>query len=449
MAYNPRYMRPFVGTTIVIQDDAITPDKLDDKAVEEKHLGDDVVSERALGSSSVATSEIKDGEVKTVDIGDGQVTNPKLADGVITEDKLAFTPSTRPLTPGVDTPEIQDSKITLVKLASDSVDASKIKAGAVGASELAGDAVETVKIKDDAVDGDKIAESSIGNEHIKADAVRGTEIQDGAVSAGKLGTDSVVTLKLIDDAVSSAKIQASAVTTVKIAPLNVTATRLAADAVETAKIKDLNVTEPKLEFDILHKLLDSSQLFYDDFVGATLRPEWASSGDPGGSISRANSELTIRTNGVDDEKFRANFGADFPFSQGDKPRVFVRSKVNDTLIHVRFGLYKDDNNYILFDFDTDVDANWHVKTKKLGVETDIDTGVAASFVMHEFFFEVVSAARVEFFIDGALEGTSLTNIPLSELQPWLEVQTRVNAVRLLASDKFLVSTDQSVGAPPP
>ncbi len=63
MAYVRRYMRPFVGTTIVIQDDAITPDKIDNKAVEEKHLADGVVSERTIGQSAVDSGAIRDNHI--------------------------------------------------------------------------------------------------------------------------------------------------------------------------------------------------------------------------------------------------------------------------------------------------------------------------------------------------------------------------------------------------
>lgn len=409
MVYQRRYMRPFVGTTIVIQDDAITPGKIDEKAVGEEHLDDQAVSERTVGPSAVVSEAIKDGEVKTADLMDKSVTEPKLADGAVTIPKLSFVPSTRPLSPGVDTPEIQDGKVTLAKLAPDSVDASKIKPGAVGASELAVDAAETDKIKDDAVTQDKLATGSVGNEQIDADAVRGTEIQDGAVSENKIG----------------------------------------ADAVTTTKIKDANVTEPKLEADIIRKLLDSSQLLYDDFIGATLRPEWASSGDAGGIITRANSELSIRTNNTDDHKFRVNAGGDKFTSQGDKPNVFLRGKQSITNIHVRFGLYDDDNDYILFDFDTDVDGDWHIKSKKAGVETDSTTNIAATNAFHEFLFQVLSPTAIQFYIDGTPRGIISTNIPIVLMQPFMEVQNRSASFHTFTVDKYIFSSDQSVGVPPP
>lgn len=409
MAYQRRYMRPFVGTTIVIQDDAITPDKLDEKAVREEHLEDRVVSERTIAPSAVTSEAIKDSEVKTADIKDAAVTEPKLADGAVTEDKLSFVPSTRPLSPGVATVEIADDAVDKDKIGPLAVETAGIKNGAVTADKLAGDAVETVKIKDDNVTGDKIPDSAIGNEHIKADAVRGTEIQDGAVSETKIGTD----------------------------------------AVTTVKVKDANITEPKLEADILRKLLDSSQLLYDDFIGATLRPEWASSGDAGGSISRAQSELSIKTNATNDHQYRVNCGGDFFTSQGDKPNVFLRGKQTITNIHIRFGLHGDDNNYILFDFDTDVDGNWHVKCKALGAETDIPTGVPATTVMHEFFFEVLLPNQVKFYIDGVAKGIITTNVPATILQPWMEIQNRNAATHTFIVDKYIYSSQKSVGLPPP
>lgn len=409
MAYNRRYMRPFTGTTVVIQDDAITQDKIDEKAVTEGKLADDSVSERVIGTGAVDTDELKDGAVKTVDIGDGQVTEEKLADGAVTEDKLSFTPSTRPLSPGVSTAEIADDAVDKDKIGPEAVESAAIKGGAIIASKLDTDAVETSKIKDDAVTTDKIAASSVGHEEIKANGVRGTEIQDGAVDEAKIGTE----------------------------------------AVTTAKIKALNVTEPKLEADILRKLLDDRQLFYDDFIGAALRSEWAASGDPGGSVSRAYSEANIWAPAVDDEMFRLNFGGDTTTSDRDLPTVYVRAKSIITFNHVRFGLYFDADNYILFDFDTDVDGNWHIKAKKLGAETDSTTNVAATATLQEFLFEVLSPTAIQFYIDGTPRGIISTNIPLTMLEPWLEVQNRSAAARRLTVDKFILSTNNSEGAPPP
>ncbi|MBA7625530.1 hypothetical protein ES703_32961 [subsurface metagenome] len=409
MAYKRRYMRPFVGTTIVIQDDAITQDKIDEKAVKEAQLGDQAVSERAMGPASVTSEALKDGEVKTADIGDAQVTEPKLADGAVTENKLSFTPSTRPLTPGVGSAEILDDAVVESKYGDDSIPSVAYKPGSVDEAALGGDAVTTVKIMDDNVTGSKIPASAIDNLHLKADSVRGTEIQDGAVSEDKIGTDAVTTLK----------------------------------------IKAANVTESRLQGDILRRLLDSSQLLYDDFIGAALRPEWAASGDPGGSISRANSELSIITNATNDHFFRVNTGGDFFTSEGDKPNVFLRGKQTISDIHVRFGLYGNANNYILFDFDTDVDGDWHVKCKRAGVETSIPTNVAATTLMHDFFFEVLLPNQVKFYIDNVAKGIITTNVPSTILMPWMEVQNRNAGTHTFKVDKFIFSSLNSVGLPPP
>lgn len=409
MVYQRRYMRPFVGTTIVIQDDAITQDKIDEKSVGEAQLKDQAVSERTVGPAAVTSEAIKDGQVKTVDIGDAQVTEPKLADGSVTENKLSFTPSTRPLAPGVSSVEILDDAVVESKYGDNSIPTAAYKSGSVDEAALDTDAVTETKIKDRNVTSDKVALDSLGNEHLKADSVRGTEIQDGAVGTSKLSTD----------------------------------------AVETVKIKDANVIEPKLEFDILRKLLDSRQLFYDDFFGATLRPEWAFSGDPGGIVSRANSSLSLRTNNVNGNKLRANFDTDLPLSIGDKAIVFLRGTPTITNIHIRFGLYADDNNYILFDFDTDVDGDWHIKAKHLGAETDSTTNVAAVNAVQEFLFQVLSPTAIQFYIDGIPRGIISTNIPTTSLQPWIEVQTRNATARTFKTDKYIFSADPSVGVPPP
>lgn len=409
MPYERRYMRPFVGTTIVIQDDAITPDKVDDKAIQEKHLAENAVSERAIASAAVTSDEIKDATIETQDLKDASVTEPKLADGAVTEDKLSFTPSTRPLDPAIATEEIADDAVDKDKIGPEAVETPAIKDGAVTADKLAGDAVETVKIKDANVTGAKIEPDTIDYTHLKANSVRGTEIQDGAVSNTKIGTDAVTTIK----------------------------------------IQDYAVTLPKLSPDILRDILAVRQFFYDDFLGATFRPEWALSGDPGFLIGRDFSELEMDANPVNGNACRVDFAGIMATSIGENPAVLVRSRQVLTNIHVRFGLIGAATKYVLFDFDTAVDGNWHVKTRNGGAETDINTFIAATNVMHEFKFIFQSTPLVTFSIDGVGVGVSNSNLPTTGMHPVIEVQNRAAATKRLTVDKYILSTEDSVGEPPP
>ncbi|MBA7486806.1 hypothetical protein ES707_22367 [subsurface metagenome] len=295
------------------------------------------------------------------------------------------------------------------KYGDNSIPTAAYKPGSVDAVALSGNAVETVKIKDRNVTAAKIELDSIDHDLIKANAIRGTEIQNGAVGFSELSDN----------------------------------------AVQTPKILDRAVTLAKLQVDILRGLLQPRQLIYDDFLGATLRPEWASSGDPGGSVAMVASEILIRTNALDDNKYRVNFGGNLGFALAEDARVFLRGRQNITLVHVRFGLYSSANDYILFDLDTDVDGNWHVKTKKEGNETDTDTGIAATDVLHEFLIEVNSPSAVLFSIDGIPEVSHGTNLPVTLLEPWMEIQNRSADIRRFTVDKYLADSDKAIGEPPP
>lgn len=116
-------------TTSMIDDDAVTADKLAD------HASTDA-------SRAVTTNHIRDGAVTVAKLGDDSVTADKLKDSVGTDGDRAVT-----------TNHIRDANVTTAKLADDSVTADKL---ADHASTDASRAVTTNHIRDSAVTTEKI-----------------------------------------------------------------------------------------------------------------------------------------------------------------------------------------------------------------------------------------------------------------------------------------------------
>ena len=338
----------------------------------------------------------------------------------------------------------------MAKLAPDSVDASKIKPGAVGASELAGDAVETAKVKNgaitnakiqtDTIDKTRLAALSVGGAeiiplnvsavHLSADAVETAKIKDGnvthdkiadnAIEADKIKDGEVKVAELATDAVETLKIKDRNVTTAKIALLGVTPAELAADAVETLKIKDANVTGDKIALQnvsaahmtdqMLMHFLTARPNFYDNFVGAVLDDRWAQAGDAGGGVLLNAFKLDVFTNNVTGESYRIDFNGNYIRSlTTTKPKiafVILPSSANGEFF---LALYRNADNFVAFYLDPSVSGNWKGITRVGGVSTEIDLGVTG--FSHILLIDYVSNGEVKFYIDGALEGTSNTNIP--------------------------------------
>lgn len=407
MVYRRRYLSGQAATTVVIAEKAVTSDKIADKAIDTPQIADDAITSEKVRDGEIKSEDIGAQEIKTEDVKDGAITGPKIAESTIPESKMSFSIPTRPLSPGVDTVEIQDAKVTLAKLAPDSVDASKIKPGAVGESELAGNAVTEGKIKDGEISTNKYKPSSVDSAALGADSVGGTEIKTGAVGVTELGTD----------------------------------------AVETVKIKNEAVTIDKVELDILAKGLSARQLFYDDFLGTVLDDAWRVNGDAGGvvvldSISRVN----IVTDNDNGDFYRLDWGAIHGLVMDAYAGRFIIRAYPAVLTNevVFIGFFFGVNDFIGFRLDTSVDNNWYAVSRAGGLGTEIDTGVVATadYKKFEFLFPT-PGADIKFNIDDVLKATITTNKYAGVGHVCLKIQTLENAAKTLYVDAVLVAADRS------
>lgn len=88
------------------------------------------------------------------------------------------------------------------------------------------------------------------------------------------------------------------------------------------------------------------------------------------------------------------------------PELYMRAKT-DALTNrkITFGLYKDANNYVMFEFDTDngtTPENYKIVSNNAGAgEVETDTGIAAvGAVYSEFVLEVAADGSIVASIDG-------------------------------------------------
>ena len=418
MAYRRRYLSGQAATTVVIAEGAITSDKIVDGAVTHPKIAPGAVDSERVVDSSLKSEDIKDGEIKSADIASGAVTTDKIASQAVTVDKLeaSIQGIARPLTPGVDTAEIQDGKVTLAKLAPDSVDASKIKSGAVGPTELAANAVETDRVKDGAISTAKIAGSAVDSTKIAANAVTGSEILNRAVGNLEIAIEGVQSENIKD--------------------LNVGASKLALNSVETDKIKDYNVAEWKIATAALarrHVESKETRIIHhlEEFGGLDISNRWRKFGDPGCSVlPDGKNGIKIETSAISSDAQQIDWGG-----QGIEPALDAKPIMNiwvptrhATLNYLKnyLGLWFDDDNEIMFYVSDIVGAtpNWQARCRKAVAETTVDTGIALSAAPQAFKIEVVDFAKVLFYINGAEVAEINTNIPTGvELEPRLKIQT--------------------------
>ncbi|MCX6844161.1 MAG: hypothetical protein NTX53_18015 [candidate division WOR-3 bacterium] len=264
-ALDTRYVNEGQSNSVsgqMIQDNAVTSLSIQDSTIQPSDLSFSPVA-RPL-SPPVNSSELGDSCVSGTSIKTGAVTNPKLAANAVTSDKiqdgtiqvsdLGFTPTTRPLTPGVNSAEIgdtavataklKDGAITNPKLAPNSVTSDKIQDGTIIRADVSSNFKAPLA---DTADYSRYAPGSIDSARVSANSHRlqglDTTALDGRyVNEGQ--TAAVSGAMIQDNAVTSSKIQDS---TVQQADLAFTpATRPLSPQVSTSEIADASVTNVKV-----------------------------------------------------------------------------------------------------------------------------------------------------------------------------------------------------------
>ncbi len=401
MAYRRRYLSGQSATTVVIAEGAITSDKIVDGAVTHPKISPGAVDSERIIDETIKSEDIKAGEVKTSDIASGAVTTDKIASQAVTVDKLeaSIQGIARPLTPGVDTAEIQDAKVTLAKLAPDSVDASKIKSGAVGPSELAVDACEESRIKDGACTRNKIAGSAIDSTKIAVNAVTGSEILNRSVG----------NLEIAIEGCHRENIKDLAINTVKLNPL----------AVTDAKLAESAVTEPKLHVAALAKRHLSSKRarmvdLHKEFVGGGLPAEWTSVVTAGGVVFPDSIEgLLLRTGIVIGNKIVISGEQVCNILE---PRPFFDAIVLNRQVDLRdtfFGVEDGVGDRVGFECAGGGGAqNWFARCDYADGAVLVDTGIVSTVDVQDIFsFEIVDETTVKFYINGDLVATIVSTVP--------------------------------------
>jgi len=477
MAYEPRYYKPFVGTTETYATKSVTQDKLADGVITTPKIAPDAITSPKIKDEEIRSEDVKDGEIKTPDlglksvtreklandavgtfqIGDREITGSKIALGTLTPDLFSEAQVTRPLTPGVGTNEIQDGKVTHPKLAEDAVETVNIKNANVTGPKIANATITEANLAANSVGGIEIKDGVVSTIHLSTDAVETPKIKNLAVTQEKLAGESVGTPQLQDGSVTTPKIQNAAVIEEKIANGHITAIKLATDAVETIKIKDLNVTASKLHDDalvdrLIESLLSRRQIYYEDFVGAVLRDDWAVNGDAGFTVDLYQSNVRLSTAATINSVVRLNWNGRLVYQiLRQKPILVVMniSSPNTGESRWRLGLRFNDDNYVAFEYDTSVDNKFRAVCRSGGVSTSEDTGITISdSVQRVLKIEIISNTEVKFYVDGTLTNTIATNIPTSILEAHAEVENLIAAFRSFNLDKFLIIANPYWTAPP-
>jgi hypothetical protein len=157
------------------------------------------------------------------------------------------------------------------------------------------------------------------------------------------------------------------------------------------------------------------------------------------------------------------FGGIYEFDNTLRPTFEVRLNAcdvdNDTnvsvgLINANIGngaaeqgqnLGGGNEDFILFQMSHTIytDTNWHLHCQLDGTSTTDAGSAAAADTFTVLRFEFTSDTAVEWFIDGASQGTIATNVPTDNLQPLIYILTDAAAAKGLEIDYVKIWQDRS------
>ena len=252
-------------TTALINDMAVTGDKIEDNTIDSRHLIQDSVTSGKIENSAVTENKIVAGGVTTAKLDSEAVTTGKIAANAVTHakvhaDVVAANPGGSGLT-ALETVTIRgtDYEITgsggggggSTDWISLTDTASSITADRVVHSNSAGDElvfghVTSALLADAAVTHDKIGAAAVDTDNITADAITHAEIADDAVRSEHIQLNAVGASEIAGSAILSQHILDGQVMTIDINDAAVTTVKLGADSVTNAKIADNSVGQDQL-----------------------------------------------------------------------------------------------------------------------------------------------------------------------------------------------------------
>jgi len=191
--------------------------------------------------------------------------------------------------------------------------------------------------------------------------------------------------------------------------------------------------------------LDSAQdrlLFYDDFLGDSLRDLWTAAGTDSAAVVDAQDGGIIRltTGAASGNNYSLNWNSIRSLHVNKK--VTIEARIEFETITNMGGylvLRFDDANRIYFRYDNPTDDTIQIFTTNGGAPTSADTGITPDTDPHIYRIECFPTDEVHFYYDGVVCTNSpiTTNIPddaADYLQPQVRIYTRENAAHYIDAD---------------
>lgn len=375
-----------VGNAQIV-DGAVTNPKIADSAVDTSKIADNAVDTTKIADLAVNNAKITDAAITTAKIGDAQITDAKIEKYVLGKSGITFPSSPT------------DGEVFY------RTDLNKCYR--YDAANLAWVAVDFLESSDRVADG----------------VITSAKIADLAVSSAKIADLAVGTAKIADLAVDTAKIVDAAIETAKIADAAITNAKIANLAVDTAKIADASVSNLKIMDNTITFIKTANNFgkdsYFKDFrtivTGESLSGyDYYSAGSGSGVAGKNKIICKTGTTAYSYFYLEGYQSIKTDYSPSFKARIKITSSDAQTTGRVVIG---DGWPYFGFTFAGTATANQLTlrgySSDAVGNYTVIDLLTISADTFYILECKYTFNSKVEFWVNGVLEGTITTNLPPS------------------------------------
>lgn len=217
-----------------------------------------------------------------------------------------------------------------------------------------------------------------------------------------------------------------------------------ANTITLSTPQDINTTS-----DVTFLRTNSTDFYWEDEFVVIDEPQWTTDVTTGAVAIQPTTNGTERltTGGTTTNEESLDWNDILTFINTQRPVIEIRFKLEQiTNIEAMLGFTESqavgDDDYIQFIFDASVTNTWKLEASTGGAGT-ADVGAVADTSYHIFRLEWTSDTALEWFIDGASQGTVSANVPTVALQPCLKVLTEQDVAHYIEIDYVKIWQDRT------
>ena len=237
-AYYTNYVIRKQTGTVLIEDGAITTDKIEVGAITAGVIAANSISAGNIAANAITTSELAANSITSNKLQANSISAGNIIAGTITASKIAANSISAGniAANAISTSELAANSITSNKLQVNSISAGNIIAGTITATELAAGTITSDRLQANSISSGNIIAGTIQASDIAAGTITASRIATNSLSAGNIAANAISTSELAANSITSDKLQVNSVSAGNIIAGTITASEIASGTITASRI---------------------------------------------------------------------------------------------------------------------------------------------------------------------------------------------------------------------